>query len=103
MAISSFGFGGSNVHCLVAGAVRPAGPPPRPLPPPPYVEAGPEPVEGGTETAAPLLCPEVRFCLCELAHCADSCAGQHDTPRRRWSSRPAFLICLQGSRPAQML
>ena len=25
VAISSFGFGGSNVHCLVAGRVRPKG------------------------------------------------------------------------------
>src|SRR5579875_3864905 len=38
VAISSFGFGGSNVHAIVAGCVRPRGPPPQPLPAPPPVE-----------------------------------------------------------------
>ena len=60
MAISSFGFGGSNVHCLLAGAVRSASLPLRPLPPPRRVEAGPEPVEEETESAAPTFPPEVR-------------------------------------------
>ena len=60
VAISSFGFGGSNVHCLVAGAVRPAGPPPRPLPPPAPLEGGEVRVEDVTESAAPLFPPEVR-------------------------------------------
>lgn len=63
MAISSFGFGGSNVHCLVAGAVRPAGPPPRALPAPPALEAGETRVEDVTESEPPLFPSEVRAAL----------------------------------------
>ena len=66
VAISSFGFGGSNVHCLVSGAVRLAGAPPRPLPPPAALEAGEVRVEE-TESAAPLFPPEVLApCACLL-------------------------------------
>ncbi|CAL8464659.1 g4194 [Coccomyxa elongata] len=46
VAISSFGFGGSNVHAIIAGCVRPKGPPPRALPVPLPAEA-PETVDGG--------------------------------------------------------
>ena len=59
VAISSFGFGGSNVHCLVAGAVRPAGPPPRALPAPPALEAGETRVEDVTESEPQLFPSEV--------------------------------------------
>ena len=65
MAISSFGFGGSNVHAIVAGCVRPQGPPPRALPAPAPVE-NPEALEGGetlieeVADAAPLFPPEAR-------------------------------------------
>jgi len=60
VAISSFGFGGSNVHCLVAGAVRPAGPPPRALPAPPALRAGETRVEDVTDSEPALFPPEVR-------------------------------------------
>lgn len=42
VAISSFGFGGSNVHAIVAGCVQPRGPDPQPLPAPAPLEASPE-------------------------------------------------------------
>ena len=65
VAISSFGFGGSNVHAIVAGCVRPKGPPPQPLPAPAPVD-NPEALEGGETIieevvdAPPLFPPEVR-------------------------------------------
>ena len=46
MAISSFGFGGSNVHAIIAGCVRPKGPPPRALPAPEPAQAS-EDIENG--------------------------------------------------------
>ena len=49
VAISSFGFGGSNVHALVAGVVRPKGPPPLTLPIPPAVKEGESLVEEVSE------------------------------------------------------
>lgn len=64
VAISSFGFGGSNVHAIIAGCVRPKGPPPRALPAPQPLEA-PEAVEGGdtviqeVQDEEPLFPPEV--------------------------------------------
>lgn len=48
MAISSFGFGGSNVHAIIAGCVRPQGPPPRELPAPEPVESAEGLENGGT-------------------------------------------------------
>ena len=65
VAISSFGFGGSNVHAIVAGCVRPKGPPPRALPAPAPVD-NPEALEGGetlieeVANAPPLFPSEVR-------------------------------------------
>ncbi len=65
VAISSFGFGGSNVHAIVAGCVRPRGPPPQPLPAPAPVAAGEKAVADGAtviEEVAdepPLFPPEV--------------------------------------------
>jgi fatty acid synthase len=52
VAISSFGFGGSNVHAIVAGCVRPRSPEPRLLQAPQPSEAPDEPAaaveNGGT-------------------------------------------------------
>ena len=48
MAISSFGFGGSNVHAIIAGCVRPKGPPPRALPAPEPAQASEDIENGGT-------------------------------------------------------
>ncbi len=68
VAISSFGFGGSNVHAIIAGCVRPKGPPPRALPVPLPAEA-PETVDGGAtvieevQEEEPLFPVEVRFHL----------------------------------------
>ena len=47
VAISSFGFGGSNVHAIIDGRVRPRGPPPRALPKPEPIENQEEAVEKG--------------------------------------------------------
>ena len=48
VAISSFGFGGSNVHAIIAGCVRPKGPPPRALPAPEPAQASKDIENGGT-------------------------------------------------------
>ena len=90
MAISSFGFGGSNAHCLVAGAVRPMGPPLRPLPPLLRADAGPEPVEEGTESSAPRFPSEVRSRVRVLGQRKDSWAGLRGAMRRCCSLQPAF-------------
>ena len=47
MAISSFGFGGSNVHAIIDGHVRPRGPPPRALPKPEPIENHEKALEKG--------------------------------------------------------
>ena len=47
VAISSFGFGGSNVHALIAGCVRPQGPPPRALTAPQPIQSAEEAIESG--------------------------------------------------------
>ncbi len=47
MAISSFGFGGSNVHAIIAGCVRPQGPPPRALTAPEPIQSAEEAIESG--------------------------------------------------------
>ena len=54
VAISSFGFGGSNVHALVAGVVRPKGPPPLTLPIPSAMKEGESLVEEVSEADDPL-------------------------------------------------
>ena len=48
VAISSFGFGGSNVHAIIAGCVRPKGPLPRALPAPEPAQASEDIENGGT-------------------------------------------------------
>ena len=48
VAISSFGFGGSNVHAIIAGCVRPKGPPPRALPAPEPAQVSEDIENGGT-------------------------------------------------------
>ncbi|KAK9904717.1 hypothetical protein WJX75_001194 [Coccomyxa subellipsoidea] len=64
VAISSFGFGGSNVHAIIAGCVRPKGPPPRALALPAPADAA-EAVEGGetvieeVKDEEPLFPPEL--------------------------------------------
>ena len=47
VAISSFGFGGSNVHAIIAGCVRPQGPPPRALTAPEPIQSAEEAIESG--------------------------------------------------------
>ena len=65
MAISSFGFGGSNVHAIIDGHVRPRGPPPRALPKPEPLKNQEEAVEKGAtviqeiKDQEPLFPPEV--------------------------------------------
>ena len=65
VAISSFGFGGSNVHAIIDGHVRPRGPPPRALPKPEPLENQEEAVEKGAtviqeiKDQEPLFPPEV--------------------------------------------
>ncbi len=72
VAISSFGFGGSNVHAIIAGCVRPKGPPPRALRAPAPAEA-PETVDGGAtvieevQEEEPLFPVEVRLHPCKAA------------------------------------
>ncbi len=72
MAISSFGFGGSNVHAIIAGCVRPRGEPPRPLLAPVPADAA-EAIEGGetvieeVKDEEPLFPPEVRHSSLEAA------------------------------------
>ena len=82
VAISSFGFGGSNAHCLVAGAVRAMGPPPRPPTPLLRADAGPEPVEEGTESSAPRFPSEVRSRVHALGQRKDRWAGLRGALRR---------------------
>jgi len=54
VAISNFGFGGSNVHCLVRGSARaPAAPSPVPV------------AEGADSAPSARLDPEVRSRCCE--------------------------------------
>jgi fatty acid synthase len=61
VAISNFGFGGSNVHCLVRGrASAPA------APPAPIAAPSPVPVAEGADSAPSAgLDPEVRSQCCD--------------------------------------
>lgn len=89
MAISSFGFGGSNVHAIIAGCVRPKGPPPRALALPAPADAA-EAVEGGetvieeVKDEEPLFPPEVR-----TAHPSRSCMAATQPLPLLWLSSAA--------------
>ena len=74
MAISSFGFGGSNVHAIIDGHVRPRGPPPRALPKPEPIENQEEAVGKGAtiiqeiEEEEPLCPPEANLLIRLTSH-----------------------------------
>ena len=84
VAISSFGFGGSNVHAIIDGRVRPKGPPPRPLPKPETVENQEEAVGKGAtviqeiQEEDPLFPPEARPLTRSTSHWHQKIRHMHD-------------------------